>query len=146
MGDISQLLNPAVQKWIYKQRWTDLRDIQKEAIRPVLAGNSDLVISASTAAGKTEAAFLPAITAIADETSGFGILYVSPLKALINDQYRRLEELCDMMDIKVTSWHGDSSQSKKKEAKRNPEGILLITPESLESLLDPRSRMGKGLV
>ena len=135
MGDISQLLNPAVQKWIYKQRWTDLRDIQKEAIRPVLAGNSDLVISASTAAGKTEAAFLPAITAIADETSGFGILYISPLKALINDQYRRLEELCDMMDIKVTSWHGDSSQSKKKEAKRNPEGILLITPESLESLL-----------
>ena len=135
MGDISQLLNPTVRKWIYNQRWTDLRDIQKEAIRPVLAGNSDLVISASTAAGKTEAAFLPAITAIADETSGFGILYVSPLKALINDQYRRLEELCDMMDIKVTSWHGDSSQSKKKEAKRNPEGILLITPESLESLL-----------
>ena len=135
MGDISQLLNPTVRKWIYNQRWTDLRDIQKEAIRPVLACNSDLVISASTAAGKTEAAFLPAITAIADETSGFGILYVSPLKALINDQYRRLEELCDMMDIKVTSWHGDSSQSKKKEAKRNPEGILLITPESLESLL-----------
>ncbi len=135
MGDMSQLLNPAVRKWIYKQRWTDLRDIQKEAIRPILAGNSDLVISASTAAGKTEAAFLPAITAIADETSGFGILYISPLKALINDQYRRLEELCDMMDIKVTSWHGDSSRSKKKEAKRNPEGILLITPESLESLL-----------
>ena len=135
MGDMSQLLNPAVRKWIYKQGWTDLRDIQKEAIQPILAGNSDLVISASTAAGKTEAAFLPAITAIADETSGFGILYVSPLKALINDQYRRLEELCEMMDIKVTSWHGDSSQSKKKEAKRNPEGILLITPESLESLL-----------
>ena len=138
MGDMSQLLNPAVRKWIYKQGWTDLRDIQKEAIRPILAGNSDLVISASTAAGKTEAAFLPAITAItaiADETSGFGILYISPLKALINDQYRRLEELCDMMDIKVTSWHGDSSRSKKKEAKRNPEGILLITPESLESLL-----------
>ena len=98
MGDMSQLLNPAVRKWIYKQGWTDLRDIQKEAIRPVLACNSDLVISASTAAGKTEAAFLPAITVIADETSGFGILYISPLKALINDQYRRLEELCDMME------------------------------------------------
>ena len=135
MGDLSQLLHPAVQKWIYKQEWEDLWDIQKEAIRPILAGNSDLVICASTAGGKTEAAFLPAVTAIADETSGFGILYVSPLKALINDQFRRLEDLCDMLNIRVTPWHGDISQSKKRNAKRDPGGILLITPESLESLL-----------
>ncbi|MYA48794.1 MAG: DEAD/DEAH box helicase [Candidatus Dadabacteria bacterium] len=135
MGDLFQFLHPALQKWIYKQGWEDLRDIQKKAIRPILASNSDLVISASTAGGKTEAAFLPAITAIADESSSFGILYISPLKALINDQFRRLEDLCDMLDIKVTPWHGDISQSKKKNAKRNPEGILLITPESLESLL-----------
>ena len=135
MGDLFQLLHPAVQKWIYKQGWEDLRDIQKEAIRPILAGNSDLVICASTAGGKTEAAFLPAVTAIADETSGFGILYISPLKALINDQFRRLEDLCGMLNIRVTPWHGDISQSKKKNAKRDPEGVLLITPESLESLL-----------
>lgn len=140
MGDLFQLLHPALQKWIYKQGWEDLRDIQKEAIRPILAGNSDLVICASTAGGKTEAAFLPAITAIADESSGFGILYISPLKALINDQFRRLEDLCDMLDIKVTPWHGDISQSKKKNAKRDPGGILLITPESLESLLIRESR------
>ena len=135
MEDVFQLLNPVVRKWVYKQGWADLRDIQKKAIEPILAARSDLVISASTAAGKTEAAFLPACTAIADETSGFGILYISPLKALINDQYRRLEELCEMLEMKVTPWHGDSSQSKKKDAKRSPEGILLITPESLESLL-----------
>ena len=83
---------------------------------------------------------MPAITAIADESSGFGILYISPLKALINDQFRRLEDLCDMLDIKVTPWHGDISQSKKKNAKRDPGGILLITPESLESLLIRESR------
>ena len=135
MRDIFQLLDPTVRKWVYKQGWADLRDIQKMAIEPILAARSDLVISASTAAGKTEAAFLPACTAIVDETSGFGILYISPLKALINDQYRRLEELCEMLEMKVTPWHGDSSQSKKKDAKRSPEGILLITPESLESLL-----------
>ena len=139
MTDVFQRLDPNVQRWVYRQGWTDLRDIQKKAIEPVLSGRSDIVISASTAAGKTEAAFLPACSAIAGETDGFGILYLSPLKALINDQYRRLESICDMLDMKVTPWHGDSPQSKKKDARRYPEGILLITPESLESrlVLDP---------
>ncbi len=124
-----------VKKWIYKQGWTDLREIQKKAIGPILDGDRDVLISASTAAGKTEAFFLPACSAIADNENGFGILYISPLKALINDQYRRLEDLCGMLDMRVTPWHGDSLQSKKKQAKKNPSGILLITPESLESLL-----------
>lgn len=139
MADVFQRLDSKVQRWVYRQGWLDLRDIQKKAIGPVLSGESDIVISASTAAGKTEAAFLPACSSIAGETDGFGILYLSPLKALINDQYRRLESLCDVLDMKVTPWHGDSSQSKKKDARRYPEGILLITPESLESrlVLDP---------
>ena len=128
-------LDPRIQKWVYKQGWEDLRDIQKMSIAPILAGDSDVVVSASTAAGKTEAAFLPACSVIADETEGFGILYISPLKALINDQYRRLEDLCDYLNMPVFPWHGDIPQSKKKRAKQNPEGILLITPESLESLL-----------
>ncbi|MCU7836064.1 MAG: DEAD/DEAH box helicase [gamma proteobacterium symbiont of Taylorina sp.] len=134
-NDAFQELNPVVQKWVYKQGWNDLRDIQNDAIKPILSGKTDVIISAATAAGKTEAAFLPACSAIAEDTESFGILYISPLKALINDQYRRLESLCDMLDMKVTAWHGDSSQSKKKHARRNPQGILLITPESLESLL-----------
>lgn len=130
-----QQLDPRVQKWIFKQGWSDLRDIQKRSIAPVLAGKQDVLISASTAAGKTEAFFLPACSAIADHSGGFGILYISPLKALINDQYRRLESLCDMLDMQLTPWHGDSAQSKKKAARKSPSGILLITPESLESLL-----------
>ena len=133
MTDVFQRLDPGVQRWVYRQGWTELRDIQKKAIEPVLSGELDIVISASTAAGKTEAAFLPACSAIAGENDGFGILYLSPLKALINDQHRRLESICDMLDMKVTPWHGDSSQSKKRDARRYPEGILLITPESLES-------------
>ena len=130
-----QRLHPKVQKWVYKQKWNDLRDIQKQAIDPILDGQKDVIISASTASGKTEAFFLPACSAIADEVNGFGILYISPLKALINDQYRRLEGLCEMLNMKVTPWHGDVSQSKKRLVKKNPSGILLITPESLESLL-----------
>ncbi len=135
MNDEIQHLDSRIQKWIYKQGWADLRDIQKESIAPILGGQTDVVISASTAAGKTEAAFLPACSAIVDNKEGFGILYISPLKALINDQYRRLESLSEILDMQVTPWHGDSAQLKKRKAKLNPEGILLITPESLESLL-----------
>ena len=135
MPNSFQKLHPVVQKWVYKQGWKDLREIQQQSIVPILSGNTDVVISASTAAGKTEAAFLPACSAIADQRDSFGIVYISPLKALINDQYRRLEQLSDMLDMTVTPWHGDSLQSKKKKARRDPQGILLITPESLESLL-----------
>lgn len=135
MNSAFDKLDTRVQKWVYKQGWDSLRDIQEMSIAPILAGKTDLVISASTAAGKTEAAFLPACSAIANNKDGFGILYISPLKALINDQYRRLEGLCEDLNMTVTPWHGDSLQSRKKKVKQEPEGILLITPESLESML-----------
>lgn len=128
-------LDRRVQKWVYQQGWTNLRDIQEKAIDPILEGQQDVVISASTASGKTEAFFLPACSAVVDENDGFSILYISPLKALINDQYRRLEGLCKTLDMVLTPWHGDSTQSKKRRVKQEPSGILLITPESLESLL-----------
>lgn len=130
------LLHQGVQHWIWKQGWNNLRDIQEQAIEPILNANCDVIISASTAAGKTEAAFLPACSHIANlSTNGIGILYISPLKALINDQYRRLQGLCDNLGFPVTPWHGDVLRSLKDKQKKNPSGILLITPESLESLL-----------
>ncbi|HBE9077498.1 DEAD/DEAH box helicase [Serratia fonticola] len=135
MSSAYDSLDPRVRKWLYKQGWSDLRPLQENAIPAVLAGDRDVIISAGTAAGKTEAFFLPACSAVADITSGFGIVYISPLKALINDQYRRLESLGEELDMSVTPWHGDVLQSRKKKARANPAGILLITPESLESLL-----------
>lgn len=128
-------LDRRVQRWVFKQGWESLRDIQNDAIEPILAGNQDVVLSAATAAGKTEAFFLPACSATIDEKEGYSILYISPLKALINDQYRRLESLGLATDISVTPWHGDVSQSIKFKSRRDPSGIVLITPESLESLL-----------
>lgn len=130
-----QLLDPRIQKWIYRQGWTDLRELQKKAIPSILSGDRDVLISAATAAGKTEAFFLPACSVTANIRNGFGILYISPLKALINDQYRRLESLGDTLEMPVTPWHGDVTQSKKLKIKKNPSGILLITPESLEAML-----------
>lgn len=130
-----QHLDRRVQQWIFKQGWSDLRPIQHDAIEPILSQNTDVLISASTASGKTEAFFLPACSAIIDTQDGIGILYISPLKALINDQYRRLESLSEIIQIPVTPWHGDSLQSQKSKLRKNPSGILLITPESLESLM-----------
>lgn len=130
------LLHEGVRRWVWAQKWTVLRDIQERAIRPILGADRDVIISASTAAGKTEAAFLPACSKIAQEPpAGVGIIYVSPLKALINDQYRRIQGLCESTGLRATPWHGDVLQSAKNKQLRDPQGIILITPESLESLL-----------
>lgn len=130
------LLHETVQRWVWAQGWSALRDIQERAIIPVLEAKKDIIISAATAAGKTEAAFFPACTKIVQEDAdSVGILYISPLKALINDQYRRLQGLCERLDLPLTPWHGDVLQSAKNKQIRDPRGILLITPESLESLL-----------
>lgn len=136
-------LDSRIRKWMFKQGWSGLRDVQVDAISPILSGNMDVVISASTAAGKTEAFFLPAISAVLDSREasnkgggdGIDIIYISPLKALINDQYRRLESLSELTDIQITSWHGDSSASAKQKLRKKPTGIVLITPESLEAML-----------
>lgn len=130
-------LSKPVRQWIWQQKWQALRDVQEKAIPAILAGG-DVVISARTAAGKTEAAFLPLLTRIeAKEGSadGFALLYISPLKALINDQHRRLETLCECCDVLLTKWHGDVSSDVKARARKRPSGIVLITPESLEALL-----------
>lgn len=135
-----QLATP-IKKWVWKQGWKSLRDIQSKAIPHLLSGG-DAIISAATAGGKTEAAFLPLLSHVFNgkTSSGFDILYISPLKALINDQYNRLEELCEDLDLPVTKWHGDVSSNIKQKAFKNPQGVLLITPESLEAML-----MRKGL-
>lgn len=135
MRDAHTELDKRVQRWIFNQGWHGLREVQAKAIAPILSGQTDVLISAATAAGKTEAFFLPACSVIVHQDKGVGILYISPLKALINDQYRRLQSLAELLDMQVTPWHGDSLQSKKKQQKKSPSGIILITPESLESLL-----------
>ncbi|WP_283137472.1 DEAD/DEAH box helicase [Rhizohabitans arisaemae] len=131
------LLHPAVRRWIWDEGWTGLRDIQETAIPEVLAGRTDVLIGAATASGKTEAAFLPICSALVSEppaVPGFSAIYVSPLKALINDQYDRLDRLCTDLDIPVARWHGDVGSDRKHKLTENPRGILLITPESLEAL------------
>ena len=111
-----------------------MRDIQEQAVNPILDGR-DVLISSPTASGKTEAAFLPICTDLADSASeSLGIIYISPLKALINDQCLRLEQLFECIDSPVTPWHGDVPAHVKRRFIERPKGALLITPESMEAL------------
>ena len=130
------LLAEPVRRWIWDQGWTELRDIQERAITMLLNGDRDLVIAAPTAGGKTEAAFLPLISSVltTPEPRGFDLVYVAPLRALINDQLGRMEDLCAQAELPIYPWHGDISQGVKSRARKNPRGVLMITPESLEAL------------
>ena len=129
------LLNKKIQKVIHEMKWENFRPIQDEAIIHMVNSPSDMIISAPTASGKTEAAFLPIISQIADNgKDSIKILYISPLKALINDQFSRIEALCKHIDFPITKWHGDANQSRKASLIKKPAGILLTTPESMESL------------
>lgn len=128
-------LHPEIRRWIYQKGWSELRDVQAQAIDAILGTQNDVVISAATASGKTEAAFLPILTELVDDhADGFRVMYVGPLKALINDQFLRLDDLCISLKVPVSKWHGDVSVSIKQRAREKPTGILLITPESLEAL------------
>lgn len=129
------LLDEKIRRWVWDQGWTALRDAQELAIPPILAGDTDVIIAAATATGKTEATFLPICSRLlAKENQTACVLYISPLKALINDQFSRMEQLCERLDIPVHPWHGDISRNKKGKFHKKPTGILLITPESVESL------------
>ncbi|QDL11264.1 ATP-dependent helicase [Brasilonema octagenarum UFV-E1] len=129
-------LAPFIQEYIYSHNWTELRPVQIEACKVIFNTDAHLLVAAGTASGKTEAAFLPVLTLLYENPSAtIGALYIGPIKALINDQFERLNDLLKEADIPVWYWHGDVSQSHKTKLLKNPKGILQITPESLESLL-----------
>ena len=134
--DVFNRYAPFIQDYIYRSGWQALRAVQNAAGDAIFNTQENVLLTASTASGKTEAAFFPILTLLSEEPSwSVGALYIAPLKALINDQFIRLDELCEEADIPVTKWHGDASESRKRKLLKKPAGILQITPESLESLM-----------
>ncbi|MBQ7061241.1 MAG: DEAD/DEAH box helicase [Clostridia bacterium] len=127
---------PFIRDFIYRNGWQSLRAIQVAAADVIFNTDDNLLLSASTASGKTEAAFFPILTLFSeDPPKSVGALYIGPLKALINDQFLRLNDLLEEAEIPVWHWHGDVSSSHKTKLLKSPSGILQITPESLEALL-----------
>lgn len=133
--DSFNMLSEKMKNKIWDMGWSEFTDIQNKSIPKIINTSKDIIISSSTASGKTEAAFLPILTLI-EKTAGtsFKVIYVSPLKALINNQFNRIENLISSLDISVHKWHGDVSSSRKNKILKDGTGILQITPESLESL------------
>jgi ATP-dependent Lhr-like helicase len=134
-GSSFGLLSKDLQKIVYEMRWESLTPIQERAISAILQTDMHVVITAGTASGKTEAAFLPILSMVQETAKErLNVLYISPLRALINDQFTRIERLCKDLDIPVHKWHGDVESYRKKQVLTMPAGILQITPESLEAL------------
>ena len=134
--DVFDRYAPFIQDYIYRSGWQSLRAVQNAAGDAIFNTEENVLLTASTASGKTEAAFFPILSLLEENPSAtVGVLYIAPLKALINDQFGRLGELCEEAGIPVTRWHGDAPQTQKRKLLRKPAGILQITPESLESLL-----------
>jgi ATP-dependent Lhr-like helicase len=134
-----ELYHPAIRRWVYDRGWDRLRDVQERAAELIMAGQRDVILASATASGKTEAALLPICSVLANRHevgagAGVGALYVSPLKALINDQYDRIVDLAEPLDLPTYRWHGDAPAAGKARVLRAPAGLLLITPESLEAL------------
>ncbi len=130
---------PFIQDFIYRNSWENLRDIQLAAADVLFNTDDNLILCSGTASGKTEAAFFPLITEMVENPPpAVGVLYISPLKSLINDQFGRLETVLDG-NVPVFHWHGDVAASHKNKFLKEPKGILQITPESFESILINRS-------
>ncbi len=128
-------LHPGIQRWIQESGWPGLRPVQEAAIPVILAGH-DCVIEAPTAGGKTEAVLFPALTRAAEGSGpGVRILYVAPLRALLNNLELRGETYAAACGLDAFKWHGDVDQRAKLTKLTRPPALLMTTPESVEAIL-----------
>ena len=128
------LLSEPIRKFIRDKGWEKLRPIQAAAIKSILTTDCNYILASRTASGKTEAAFLPILSKVDFNAPGVQVLYISPLVALINDQFDRIEQLCKYLEVTVTKWHGEANKTLKERIIKQPNGVVLITPESLEAM------------
>lgn len=138
MSDFERL-HPALQHHVVNSLgWKSLRPLQERTIAPVLAG-SNAILVAPTAGGKTEAAFFPVLSRLmSEEWPGLSVLYLCPLKALLNNLEFRLAEYAAFGGRSVALWHGDVTEAHRRKVLRDPPNVLLTTPESLEVMLVSR--------
>lgn len=129
-------LHPALQYHIVNSiGWPGLREVQERCIDPIMAGQN-IIVQAQTAGGKTEASFFPLISEMLGHNwRPISILYISPLRALLNNQEHRLRSYFEMVGHRAEVWHGDTGQGARKSVRDDPPSCLLTTPESIEGML-----------
>ena len=114
--------------------------IQEKAIPLLLEGNNNTLLLAPTGSGKTEAALLPLLNTLQRmskerELFGFYIIYITPLKALNRDVFKRIIELCEYLGLTAEVRHGDTTPYARRKQAINPPNLLITTPESLQAIL-----------
>ena len=135
MSNFNLLCEPIKNGIITKLGWRNLTPVQELSFPEIISGKNAIIL-APTAGGKTEAAFLPVLNVMYTENlEPISIIYVSPIKALLNNQEERLKKLSSFVYSDVFKWHGDVESSEKQKFYKNPPQILMITPESLEVIL-----------
>lgn len=127
-------LSYQMQKYAYEHGMTEPTPIQKDGFPAIMHTDMNVILSGPTAGGKTFAAF-GAILSVVDDFSqrGYKVVDIQPMKALINDQNVQISDICEYACVPVRKWHGDVKQSEKNKAVKEPEGVLQITPESMEA-------------
>ena len=139
MSDLFADLPWFLQEYVHNNRWTSFRNIQLDTYEAFRRTEGHILISAGTSSGKTEAAMFPIIASVYGQCQeSISVLYIGPLKALIDDQFERIEPILRDSGIKITGWHGDISQYRKNKTVKDPSGILQITPESLQNIVTNR--------
>jgi ATP-dependent Lhr-like helicase len=139
MSETFGRLHPAVQHHIVNSLgWRSLRTLQERAIVPVVEGRHAL-LGAPTAGGKTEAALFPLLSRMVDRHwPGLSVMYVCPLRALLNNLYPRIQGYCELLGHRTAIWHGDIGDAERKRILAEPPDVLLTTPESIEAMLMSR--------
>lgn len=139
MGPETAAVNPAIEFHVVNDlAWPRLRPLQEAAIEPVRSG-ADCILIAPTAGGKTEAATFPVLSSMVEEDwRGLTVLYVTPLRALLNNLHPRIEKYGGWLGRTVGLWHGDVGDGPRRRILAEPPDILLTTPESLEAMLVSR--------
>ncbi|MFG3022555.1 DEAD/DEAH box helicase [Streptomyces sp. NPDC048254] len=134
--DVLDRLDPVVLHHIVNTLgWPDLRPLQRAAITPLMAGQ-DAVLLAPTAGGKTEAACFPLLSAMTEQKwTGTSVLYLCPLKALLNNLVGRVDAYVQWLGRRAALWHGDTKESQRRRIRTEAPDVLLTTPESLEAML-----------
>ncbi len=135
-SDVLDRLDPVVLHHIVNTLgWPDLRPLQRAAVTPLMDGQ-DAVLLAPTAGGKTEAACFPLLSAMARQGwTGTSVLYLCPLKALLNNLVGRVDSYAQWLGRRAALWHGDVKESQRQRIRAESPDVLLTTPESLEAML-----------
>ena len=137
-GHVSELAPGITHHVVNTLGWPDLRPLQHQAITPIRSGRDALLV-APTAGGKTEAAMFPLLSEMVEARwAGMSVLYVTPLRALLNNLYPRLTTYADWIGRRVGLWHGDVGDGERRRMLAEPPDVLLTTPESIEAMLVSR--------